>query len=278
MRFKLTLSVDRQRCILPINYQYELSAWIYRTLHCGDPAFSKWLHERGYSAEPYGKRFKLFVFSRIFIEPRWDRRGDRLIIHSGKANFELSFYADQAIETFVIGLFANQQFSIGDKKSSAAFTVASLERLSDPDFGSRAEFQTISPICISRSRGAGEGAEYLRPDHPQYRHYFFNHLLHKYIVANRLETDLESVREEMTARQPLQFELLKPPQGSGKKAPPDFSPRLITIKANTPQETRVRGFDYRFRVQAPPELIQFGYQCGFGEKNSLGFGCVRNNN
>ena len=50
--------------------------------------------------------------------------------------------------------------------------------------------------------------------------------------------------------------------------------KLITIKQGTPEETKVKGYLYEFTVEGPPELIRMGYYAGFGEKNSLGFGCV----
>ena len=50
MRFSLNLSlVDRNRNVLPDNYQYELSSWIYKVINHSDPAFAEWLHNRGFS-------------------------------------------------------------------------------------------------------------------------------------------------------------------------------------------------------------------------------------
>lgn len=41
MRFKLTLEViEKQKPLLPLNYQYELSSWIYKVIDQGDPLFS----------------------------------------------------------------------------------------------------------------------------------------------------------------------------------------------------------------------------------------------
>jgi CRISPR-associated endoribonuclease Cas6 len=66
MRLQLTLSLIRENRILPINYQYEFSAWIYRMIHYGDTDFAEWLHSRGYAQ---GKRsFKLFTFSNLDVE------------------------------------------------------------------------------------------------------------------------------------------------------------------------------------------------------------------
>ncbi len=52
MRFKLTIAItDKVQNILPINYQYELSGWIYKVIHQGDAMFSEWLHNNGYMNE-----------------------------------------------------------------------------------------------------------------------------------------------------------------------------------------------------------------------------------
>lgn len=46
MRFKLHLELlNSKENILPLNYQYELSAWVYKVLNHGNPEFSGWLHE-----------------------------------------------------------------------------------------------------------------------------------------------------------------------------------------------------------------------------------------
>ena len=49
--------------------------------------------------------------------------------------------------------------------------------------------------------------------------------------------------------------------------------RLETIKAGTNAETKVRGYQYAFKLKAPEPLVRIGLLAGFGEKNSLGFGC-----
>ncbi len=54
----------------------------------------------------------------------------------------------------------------------------------------------------------------------------------------------------------------------------DPKSRLITMKAFTDQQTQVRGYDFKFELAAPVILHEIGYYGGFGEKGSLGFGCV----
>ena len=39
-------------------------------------------------------------------------------------------------------------------------------------------------------------------------------------------------------------------------------------------ESKLIGYQFDFFLDAPAELIRIGYYTGFGEKNSVGFGCV----
>ncbi len=263
MRLRLCLTVDRQLCILPINYMYFLSAWIYKTIYASDSAFCEWLHEQGYGYE--NKRFKLFTFSRLFIRPKWRRDGDRLKIYSGRAELQLSFYVEKAVEHFIIGLFQNQHFTIGDRKSKAGFTVQTVERLPEPAFGEEMTFNCLSPICISRTVENREYAEYLGPDAEGYTAYFFDNLLYKYLAAQLLDGSIDELREKMQAKQPMRLTVLDTPKS-----------HLEKIKAGKSEQTFVRGYTYQFCISAPRELLAFGYDAGFGEKNSMGFGFVEN--
>jgi CRISPR-associated endoribonuclease Cas6 len=47
----------------------------------------------------------------------------------------------------------------------------------------------------------------------------------------------------------------------------------ITVKMGTPQQSKLVGYHYNFKIKDDRELLRMGYYCGFGEKNSMGFGC-----
>jgi CRISPR-associated endoribonuclease Cas6 len=85
---------------------------------------------------------------------------------------------------------------------------------------------------------------------------FFRNLLAKCKAANNHGLTLD---ETQLGR--CQLKILNTPRS-----------KLVVIKANTTQETKVRGFTYDFEITAPAELIEIGYKAGFGEKNSMGFG------
>jgi signal transduction histidine kinase len=91
MRFKINLAIDSRTFgnRLPINYQYELSAWIYKIIACGDEQYAAWLHENGFSEKH--RNFKMFVFSNLY-SPGIKFEQDRLIFYSDKASIIGSFF------------------------------------------------------------------------------------------------------------------------------------------------------------------------------------------
>ena len=269
MRFKLTLETNNSKeNLLPLNYQYELSSWIYKTLNYGNEEFAEWLHKEGYTNDY--KNFKLFTFSNLFV-PRYEIKGDRMKINSREVSMQVSFYPIDSLEYFVTGLFNNQQFTIGDKKSKTAFTVQTVEKLPEPEFKDTMEFKTLSPVLISYKNTENEKyAEYKHPEDDNYGELLLKNLVAKYNAFYEAEANPASPAADRTGRvKPLDpgnldytFQSLSKPKS-----------RLITIKSGTKQESKLRGYLYKFSLSAPAELIRLGYYAGFGEKNSLGFGC-----
>ena len=49
--------------------------------------------------------------------------------------------------------------------------------------------------------------------------------------------------------------------------------KLIHFK-KTDNNVKIKGFEAPFRITADPGLIGIGYDCGFGNDNSAGMGCV----
>jgi CRISPR-associated endoribonuclease Cas6 len=248
MRFRLIIEPLGKQHILPINYQYEQSAWIYKTIHYGNPEFSEWLHNQGYTNGR--KQFKLFTFSPIAPE-QYKINRDRIELLGTHASTTISFYAPEAAEPFIVGLFRNQEFSLGDAISRVFFKVSSVEKLSEPEWNETMRFRTTSPIVITKKTDISSNAQYVSPEEDGYDDLLFNNQIAK----------MEAFGKPDRFSKPVRFKLLTPPRS-----------KLIKIKASTPQETSVRGFLFDFEINAPPEWLQLGYYAGFGEKNSLGFG------
>jgi CRISPR-associated endoribonuclease Cas6 len=179
MRFKLTLSKTTAANRLPLNYQYELSAWIYKVLAEASPEFSAFLHEQGYRHG--SKQFKLFTYSSLGVE-RYsiDQAQQRLIILSDSVTLQISFCLEEAASTFITGLFMNQQVGIGDKLSRVDFVVSSVEALPQPLFTNRMHLRTTSPLCLSsmEERNGRLMPQYLSPEDKRFEKLLFDNLIH----------------------------------------------------------------------------------------------------
>ena len=251
MRFKLTLAVDtRYGNKLPINYQYELSAFVYATIYRADAAYSSWLHENGFRHDK--KQFRLFSFSHLQLS-RFRIEGDRLVIDSPEVSWEISFLPERSTEEFIRGIFGEQVFSIGDKQSQVQFRVAGVELMPEPDFSTPITFNTLSPVCITHPLPDGR-TFYESPDTAYARDALLLNLKNKYAAF---------YGHEFAGNDHFELQILSPPKS-----------KLINIKTGTPQETRVRAYSFQFKLQADVELMKVMWNCGLGEKNAMGFGCV----
>lgn len=258
MRFKLTLEVNKKAFgdLLPLNYQYEQSAAIYKILHSADKEFAHWLHDNGYRLSEVGKNFKLFTFSRFKIA-RWNllEEEKRMKILSDTVEWQISFLPEISTQRFIEGLFKHQTFEIGDKKSVVQFFVRSVEVLPSPDFTEEAVFSTLSPLCI-KFRNDRNGVDYLSPVDVRAKFLLISGLLDRYkiVFREKLNCSIEDCK----------LDILKDPK-----------PVLISVKVGTPQQTRVKGYMTRFRLKAPIPLLQLMYESGAGSLCAQGFGCLR---
>lgn len=294
MRFKVDLLFDFSRYgnRLPINYQYELSGWIYHTLAKGDEAYSEWLHENGYTKDR--KQFKLFTFSNLQI-PKFRMEGDRLVLLSDQAYLYLSFLPERATEEFIKGVFSSQSFVLGDCYSRVQCSVIGIEMVKPPVFEPVMIFRTISPMVLSGHLPDGKPT-YISPDTIDAAKMIYDNLCSKYqafygkpfensvekktapesqcsgalsalashCASTNMQTDFASESDSHISAIPgLSFEILSP-----------LKRKKITIKANTPQQTYIVGYQTHFRTSLPDELMRIMYETGVGEKGSMGFGMV----
>lgn len=258
MRFALILSVDKAAYgnLIPLSYAYELSSWIYKVLAGSNAAYASWLHNNGFSQDH--KRFKYFTLSRLLFEDAKPIKGtDRLAIFSNQAKLFISFLPEKSTEEFIRGIFKDSNFTLGDRKSKVKFRIENIELLPSPDFSKGfAQFQTLSPINVSMKNEQGK-AVYISPENTDYNYgqLLLNNLKEKYRIY---------YRKELSKEIDCEFEILSPTRS-----------KLIKIKSGTPAETKVRGFEYSFYLKTVPELLKIMYECGIGEKNSVGFGMLR---
>lgn len=254
MRFSLTLQTEQK--YLPFNYQYPLSAAIYKIIAKGDAAYAAFLHQEG-----YGKGFKYFTFSQL--EVPFSIMDDRMYLNANEVIFQVAFHIPHAMESFVKGLFQSQTIEIADKKSKAQFFVKSIESLLDPlkshqhnEIIQRA-FTPLSPIVVGLPNEKGN-YDFLDPMDSR----FAESLIYNW------RSKIKSCYDEETSVSAMLMIDLVP-----MKHPPKS--RLMTIKADTNEMTRIRGWmNFGIQVTAEKRFIELLLNAGVGLYNAQGCGCV----
>jgi len=256
MRLKLKFQLSGKKQILPLNYQYPISAWIYKVLNRADENFAQMLHEKGYKTT-LGKSFKLFTFSKLnFPKHTWKiiPNSDRMQIWARNAWLNVSFQLPEQTEKFVIGLFNEQKAFFGDKISGIDLQVISVEPINDVRIGDllKVRLQTNTAIVLGVDMEGQKNKQYVLPTDKVYKSLFLKNLIDKYDAIGKSGINTDD----------MDFKVIKL----------QTKTNLQTIKAFTSAETKIRGYYYEFELSAPKELIELGINAGFGSMNSLGFG------
>src|SRR5581483_8502583 len=256
-----TLAPTAKASVLPVNYQYPLSAAIYKIIQQADEKYSAFLHNKGYQL-PSGKSFKLFSFSDLRVP--FQIKGDRLQINDSPASLIIGFHIDEAAAHFIRGLFINQHIEIADKRSKAQFSIDQVQLLPDTLANINSGLpevilQPLSPIVVGRKNAKGN-YDFLGPAGDVFNECLIYSWLEKYKTINP-DADTETFRNNISIK------VLTPPN--------EIKSRLITIKAFTPSETQIRGFTrFRMKVRAPKPLLQLVLNAGMGLYNAQGMGNV----
>ena len=262
MRIKIVLAPMTEPSFLPLDH-YPLASLIYRTVGLVNPGYAEFLHNQGYGEEASGNKiFKLFVYSRPYLPQTLLNKGqeNRAWFARGEIVWQVSSPQPEFIQSFVTGLIGQGEVTIGDPMGSAQFSVESIEEMEVPAFQSPMRFKTISPITVSVVETNQQGQrhkQFLWGDVPRFGELVAANLKKKYRVLTGDE----------------------PPEGKVTFA---FEEEYIRRRGGVRgiskmaqyKDTNIRGFQAPFIVSGPLELIQLGWECGFGEANSKGFGMV----
>ena len=255
MRIRLTFRALREKSAIPLNYNHAVSALIYKTVAESSPVFAEELHERGFTAE--NRQFKLFTFSRIETKDAFiDRRASRIVLNNPYIKLQVSSPVDEFLNNFVRGLFAKASFRI-DKSE---FVLADSETLDAPRFSEEMSFRALSPITEAVRNETGE-VVFLLPEHDW-----------SAIITRNLQRKHEAFYGATLSNAEVEWIWDKnyfSDERNHKKAS-----RLIWFpdKNNPRKPIKVRGWLAPFRIKGNAELINLGYETGFGNRNSMGFG------
>lgn len=263
MRLLLRLHCDSD--LLPHNFNYPFSAAIYKFLQFGSPEFSEFLHQQGFRIN--GKAYKLFTFALRFNKPSYTKEGIKLIDKNCGLTIS-SPLIDEFVRNFVIGSFRRGQFEIWINKNLYIFNIDQMEAIPDPVLKNEQKFKPLSPLIATTVKNSnGKKSQHY------FRYYDDINNIER-VISNNLKNKYEAINNRHWEGADLKFrwdtEFIEYCLKNNKK--PTVMETIL--KPGTPPVNMIGNIS-PFILEGDPVLMNVGYQAGFGEKNSMGFGLAQ---
>ncbi|MCS6930366.1 MAG: hypothetical protein NZM43_12830 [Saprospiraceae bacterium] len=260
MRIQFSLSCQKGT-VIPINYQSEISNWIFTVLSKAGAELSQHIQQMGFDVGT--RTFRLFTFSPLAIYPyEMDQMRQEFKLLGQQVRVTVSFYLDPAYESHIIQLFRHTPLEMGIFEGKPAqFSVKHWQVQQRIPLKETLQFRALSPISITGVEEGKNARQFILPDSDTYDISFFNHAVRRFKAAMQYRS-LAGLGL-LDPAFPMSYRLLSQPKS-----------RLIHLKPNADGLTQLRGFLYEFEVSMPKPLLEFCYYAGFGEYPYLGFGCV----
>ncbi len=265
MRIKIVLSPRTEPSFVPLD-QHALASLLYQVIGRVAPDYAAFLHEEGYSApQPQSaashKTFKLFTFSRPYLPDTLLNKGheERAWFARGNVVWQVSSPLLEFIEALTAGLIAQGEVALADARGQAQFVVESIEEMLPPPLVSELRCTTLSPVTVSVTETDVSGKrrkQFLWADDPRFGALVAANLQEKYRALCGAEPagDLQFAFDEAYIQR----------RGGVRKVS-----KLVLYKG-----TQIRAWQAPFTVTGDPALLRLGWEAGFGEANSKGFGLV----
>ncbi|MDX2129649.1 MAG: CRISPR-associated endoribonuclease Cas6 [Chloroherpetonaceae bacterium] len=255
MRLLIKLTHRYRTLQLPIDMNTFLLGYIYHTLEKGSPTFSAELHQSG--------EFKHFTFSMLqSLDPnhRWvlDKERGSIRTTSRQIGFYISSPNEEFITTLITGFLSHSKMEL----AGVFFGLDTVQVIDPPVFQERMSFTMLSPLFLSERLNGAKHQTHLTPESANFEQALLLSLIRKYeSLLNRPFLKVNS-----DTKTSLRFVL-------PEKRPKSIV-RLVTLKTEHAAPIHNRCTFTPFELHAPTELIQIGYESGFGVKCSQGFGMV----
>ena len=224
---------------IPFNYNHILSAILYNKIK--DLNLSNKMHE--------SKDFKFFTFSQLFFKKKKIIKNNFLSL-DGRISFYFSSPNKNLILNIIDGFLEDKEVSFINQK----LIISKVELLSNEKFVEKMEFQTLSPLYAKTLKKNGN--KQIQWDLTPGERFFTaleNNLVKKYINFYNLSRTDKRIKIYSNMKK--------------------VKRKRISIK-NGNETTFHRSFLMDIILEGDLDLIKFAYDCGLGEKNSMGFGML----
>lgn len=261
MRLEIKMAAKELKFAIPINYNYLISLSLNRIFCNSSRNFSKWLIDDIYRHRNDGAS-KLFTFSKLINN---SAKIDSNTL-SGFGETRLIFSApieDDIAPMFIESLKSTKSLQIESALSNIEFYFKSITQLPEPEFGDEQKFVMLSPTTMSKMNYA-KGLKiihFFRIDENEAEGAIAYNLRKKYelLTGSKFQGNIEVKFDK---------KYIETKGGS------DGVSKLITIREGTESEFKIKGFIAPLTIKSSPEILKIAYQCGIGERNSLGMGML----
>lgn len=263
MRVSIKLQPLSYPAAIPATH-HQLQAFIYERVDAVNPVLARAVHDHGWSEQGSDKRFKLFVFSIPEVPRGFRFQDDEKVFDRGTVFWQIASPHTEFVTALIAGLAVQKNVRIGRTQ----FAVEDVQILAPPVFTSHMRFIALSPLVASTAEKRADGRRiksYLR-DETMFGAAIVNNLLKKHAALHGQAPDdpaLDFTFDQGYLQQAGGFDSRK-------------VTRMITFAGSRadgfPERIQIRGIQAPFFVSGNPVLIETGWECGFGEANSQGFG------
>ncbi len=258
------MKVRESSFLLPFNYNYNLMSALYGLIQSSDMGYSLFLHNDGFMHQ--GKHFKLFTFSELKINGLYRVTKQGLQANTSCVDWYISTPVDKSLENIVRGIFENNRIELRNNSTLIKFYITSVKTIPEPEFKETMQMRCLSPIFMDTFIDD--------PKTGKKKSWTLNYFNNKDKFVNNIKNNLVRKYEIIHQKtfKPKRFRFEFDTSYIERKGGKITS--LITFKAKNKIPIKLRCFNSPFTIKTDPELIQVGYECGFGSKNSNGLGMV----
>ncbi len=261
MRLLLKLKALKEK-EFTYNYNYPLAGEIFKLFQINTPEFMEYLQSKDVNLP--GKTFNFFSFNLSFENVY--NRSKKLYLRSNNATLYLTF--PSVLDDYIKGHLdhlINRHITVLKNYPNAILYIKNYFVIPDFPLSDETMFKPISPLVMSIKKKIKGNVQstYLtfKNDASEINKNITNNLQFKYKLLHNKEIN-EPVRFEWDNN--YIGDMLQQNKRLAAKFNIDYGTKKINIVGNLAP----------FKIKGNPELIKVGYECGFGEMNSLGFGMV----
>ena len=187
---------------------------------------------------------------------------DNLLHGTGSINFFVSSpFETDFPQHFINGLLSADIVKIGNKSGGSNFEISSVTQEKSPILSNIEKYELLSPASVSTVTSENDKKKiyYFRADDDGVEEALCQNLLRKYETLNRkpysgyLNINLD---KEYIAHHRKKLS------------------KLVKIREGLANETRIKAFYCPLKIEAETDMQQLAWDCGIGERNSMGFGCL----